>query len=173
MTDHASTEQKLTAVHRPAGTAPMTWAMGSLFEQVLSGEESGGPLGVALVTQPPGVATPLHRHTHESEAFFLIDGSMTYRAGDDMFRLDAGDFIWLPMGLPHAFRVTGRTPARMLALTTPGGLLRLYDEVGVPAAERRLPNGDGRPMPEEIARWGEIGPRYGLEVVGPPIPEDV
>lgn len=172
MSEQATASQTLNPIHRSAGTAPMTWAMGSLFEQLLSGGESGGPLGVALVTQPPGIATPLHRHTKESEAFFLLDGSMTYRAGEQTFRLGAGDFIWLPQGLPHAFRITGKTPARMLALTTPGGLLDLYDQVGVPADERRLPDGDGRPLPEEIARWGEIGPRFGLEVVGPPIPAE-
>jgi len=105
-------------VYRQAGTAPITWAMGSLFEQVLSGEQSGGPLGVALVTQPPGVATPLHRHTKESEAFYVIDGAMTYRAGDETFTLGPGDFIWLPLGVPHAFRITGDVPARVLALTT-------------------------------------------------------
>lgn len=111
-----------------------------------------------------------HRHTQEYEAFFLIDGSMTYRAGDETFVLGAGDFIWLPLGVPHAFRVTGTRPARILGLTTPRGLLGLYDEVGVPAAERRLPNVDGRALPDEIARWGEIGPRYGLKFLGPPIP---
>ena len=26
-------------------------------------------------------------------------------------------------------------------------------------------------LPTEIPRWVEVGPRYGLEVVGPPIPE--
>ena len=46
----------------------------------------------------------------------------------------------------------------------------LYDEVGVPATEMRLPGEDGLPMAEEIARWNEVGPRYGLEVVGPPHP---
>ena len=170
MSQDAPSNEALRPVHRPAGTSPITWAMGSLFEQLLSGADSAGSLGVAVVTQPPGIATPLHRHTKESEAFFLLDGSMIYRAGEETFELGAGDFIWLPLGLPHAFRITGRTPARMLALTTPGGLLDLYDQVGVPAAERRLPDGDGRPMPEEIARWAEIGPRFGLEVVGPPIP---
>jgi hypothetical protein len=47
----------------------------------------------------------------------------------------------------------------------------LYDEVGVPAAEMRLPGDDGVPMAEEIARWNDVAPRYGLEAVGPPIPE--
>lgn len=46
------------------------------------------------------------------------------------------------------------------------------DEVGIPARERRQPGDDGPPpMAEEIARWNEVGPRYGLEVLGPPIPE--
>lgn len=166
MTDAAS-----HPLARLAGTGPATWAMGSLFEHLLTAAESAGELGVSLVTQPPGIATPLHRHTHESEAFFLLEGTMTYRAGDDVHHLEAGSFMYLPKGVPHAFRVTGTTPVRMLALVVPGGLLSLYDEVGVPADERRLPGADGRPMPEEIGRWNEIGPRYGLQVVGPPIPE--
>ena len=158
-------------VHRPAGTGRGTWAMGSLFEHLLSADESGGQLGVAIVTQPPGTATPLHRHTREAEAFYLLDGTMTYRAGEDVFHLGAGDFIWLPAMLPHAFRVTGDQPVRFLGLTDPGHLFDLYDEVGLPALEHRLPGPDGRPMAEEIARWNVIGPRYGLEVVGPPLPE--
>lgn len=157
-------------VHRPAGTGPTTWAMGSLFERLVGADQTEGLLGLSLVTQPPGVATPLHRHTREAEAFYLLEGTMTYRAGDEVFELSQGSFIYLPKGLPHAFRVTGESPVRFLGLTTPGHLLDLYDEVGVPAAERRLPGEDGLPMDVEIARWNEVGPRYGLEVVGPPIP---
>ena len=160
------------AVHyRPAGTGPATWAMGSLFERLVSPRESGS-LDVALVTQPPGIATPLHRHTREAEAFFLIEGQMTYQAGEELFRLGPGDFIHLPVGVPHAFRVTGTTPVRFVGITDPGGLFDLYDEVGIPAAERRLPGGDGQSLEVEIPRWNEVGPRFGLEVVGPPLPEE-
>lgn len=158
-------------VHRPPGTGPATWAMGSIFERLVGADQTEGLLGLSIVTQPPGIATPLHRHTREAEAFFLLEGAMTYRAGEELFELTAGSFIYLPKGLPHAFRVRGETPMRMLALTVPGRLLDLYDEVGVPAEERRLPGEDGLPMDVEIARWNEVGPRYGLEVVGPPIPE--
>lgn len=161
-----------TAVHRPAGDGPATWAMGSLFEHLLTSDESGGSIGVSLVTMPPGVGTPLHRHTHEAEAFYLLDGTLTYRAGEDTYHLEPGSFIYLPSGLPHAFRITGPAPARFLALTTPGGLMHLYDEVGIPAAERRVPGADGLPMDVEISRWNSVGPRYGLQVVGPPLPAD-
>jgi quercetin dioxygenase-like cupin family protein len=158
-------------VYRPAGSGPATWAMGSLFEHVLTAEESGG-LGVSLVTQPPGIATPLHRHTHEDEAFLLLEGTMTYRAAEETYHLGAGDFLWLPRGVPHAFRVTGDSPVRFVGFADPGGLFGLYDEVGVPAAERRLPGADGLSMEVEIPRWNEVGPRYGLQVLGPPLTED-
>ena len=91
------------------------------------------------MTQPPGVATPLHRHTREAEAFYLLDGQMDYRAGEQDYQLHPGCFIYLPVGLPHAFRIRGDQPARFLAIAEPGGLLHLYDEVGIPAAELRLP----------------------------------
>ena len=127
---------------------------------------------MSLVTQPPGTATPLHRHTREAEAMFLLEGRVTYRAGEEEVELSDGDFVYLPKALPHAFRIRGDKPARLLALTVPGGLMDLYDEVGVPAAEMRLPGGGrGRRCRRRSRRWNEVGPRYGLEVVGPPIPE--
>ena len=159
-------------VHHRAGTSPATWAMGSLFEHLLHDEDSAGRLGVALITQPPGIASPLHRHSHESEVFFLLSGTMTYRAGDDVLHLGEGDFVHLPQGMPHAFRVTGSEPARFLGLSAPGRLFHLYEEVGMPAAERRPPGADGQSMAEEIPRWNAVASRYGLEVLGPPLPED-
>jgi quercetin dioxygenase-like cupin family protein len=158
-------------VVREPGAGRATWAMASLFEHLLAADESGGALGISLVTQPPGVASPLHRHTREAEALFVLEGDITYRAGEDLYELVAGSFLYLPADVPHAFRIRGDHPARFLAMTTPGGLMRLYGEVGIPAAERRLPDGDGQSPEVEIAKWNDASPRYGLEVIGPPIPE--
>ncbi len=158
-------------VVRHEGDGPSTWAMGSLFERLLGTDDGVEQLGVSLVTQPPGTATPLHVHTRESEGLFVVDGQLTYRAGEDVHRLTSGSFMYLPQGLPHAFRITGQSPARLLFLTLPGALMGLYDEVGIPATEMRLPGADGQPPEVEIPKWNEVGPRYGLEVVGPPIPQ--
>jgi quercetin dioxygenase-like cupin family protein len=146
--------------------------MGSLFEHLVAAGDTGGQLGMSVVTQPPGIATPLHRHTLEAEALFVLEGRIDYRAGDDLHELEPGSFLYLPLGIPHAFRIRGEAPARFLSLTTPGGLMGLYDEVGVPATAMHLPGeGEGRDLADEISRWNEVGPRYGLEVLGPPIPE--
>ncbi|HEX8771514.1 MAG TPA: cupin domain-containing protein [Acidimicrobiales bacterium] len=159
-------------VVRGPGEGQATWAMGSLFERLASGQETGGAFDLSLVTQPPGIAAPLHVHTHEAEAFYVLEGTMIYQAGEDLHHLAAGSFIHLPRGVPHAFRITGTTPARFLSFDTPAGLMDLYDEVGIPAHERRLPGSDGQSMEEEIPRWNEIGPRYGIQVLGPPIPAE-
>lgn len=103
--------------------------MGSLFEHLVSAEETDGLVSMAMVTQPPGIATPLH--------------------------------------LPGDGGSTSPVPGLLAA---PGGLMGMYDEVGIPASERRLPGTDATPMDVEIARWNEVAPRYGLEVVGPPLP---
>jgi hypothetical protein len=119
------------------------------------------------VTQPPGAASPLHVHTREAEAWYLLDGTMTYLTGAETFHLAAGDFIYLPRDVPHAFRTTGSTPARFLGLSLPGGLMDLYDEIGEPADERRLP--DAGVTAGDIVRWNQLAPAYGVRVLGPPI----
>ncbi len=171
MSESTSKAAATTATMRKSGTGRGTWAMQSLFEHLVEASETGGELGAAMVTQPPGVATPLHVHAHEAEAFYLLEGTMDYRAGDEFYTLDTGCFIHLPAGVPHAFRIRGTVPARFLALTVPGGLFSLYDEVGLPAAELRLPGADAQTPEVEIAKWVDVAPRYGLQVVGPPIPE--
>jgi quercetin dioxygenase-like cupin family protein len=67
-------------VRRP-GEGPATWAMGSLFEHLAGNADTAGRFGVSVVTQPAGIAPPLHVHTEESEALYLLDGGMRYRAG--------------------------------------------------------------------------------------------
>ncbi|MDQ2875196.1 MAG: cupin domain-containing protein [Actinomycetota bacterium] len=152
-----------------AGHGRATWAMGSLFETLVTAGQTGGSLDAAVVTQPPGLATPLHVHTREAEAWFVLDGTLTYRAGEQLVNLGGGDFIYLPRDVPHAFRITGDRPARYFVVAVPGQVLDLYNQVGTAAPERRLP--DGGIPPADIARWLELAPAYGLRVVGPPIPE--
>jgi quercetin dioxygenase-like cupin family protein len=83
-----------------AGTGAATWSMGGLFERLVSGKETGGQLGVSLVTQPLGIATPLHVHTREAEAWYLLEGTLTYQAGDERVDLEPGGFIYLPRNVP-------------------------------------------------------------------------
>lgn len=105
-------------------------------------------------------------HTRESEVFYVIEGHLDYEAGGHLHQLTAGSTMYLPRGVPHRFRIRGETPARILALTAPAGLIDLYRQVGVDADQRTPP---AMPDPDEIARWATVAPRFGLEVLGPPL----
>jgi mannose-6-phosphate isomerase-like protein (cupin superfamily) len=161
-----------TAVHRRADEGDPLWALGALMEVKLTSDETDGTIGCMLVTQPPGIATPLHVHHREAEIAYLIEGTMTYRAGDDIFHLEPGDMLYLPKATPHAFRITGTAPCKWLGFVLPGGAEALYARVGRPATDRTMPAFTGVPDPEEIARWGSTAPAFGLEVVGPPLAAD-
>jgi len=150
--------------HADAGEA--IWAVGSLFTVKLAAEESGGPISVMHVVSAPGGATPLHVHHQEAEAFYLLDGEMTYQAGDETVELRSGSFVYLPKDVPHRFRIRGLKPATFLAFGTPGGVEHLYREVGIPATERVLPP---PPTQADFDRWPKAAPKYGLELLGPPL----
>ena len=70
-----------------------------------------------------------------------------------------------------------RTTAREIAARAGVSLDTVYAAAGrkpqimLELVEEAISGQDGWTMPEEIARWNEIAPRYGLVVVGPPVPE--
>ena len=84
------TRQPTGVVVRGPDQGQATWAMGSLFERLVSGRETRGAFDLTLATQPPGIAPPLHVHAHEAEAFYVLEGTMGYRAGEDFHHLAAG-----------------------------------------------------------------------------------
>jgi quercetin dioxygenase-like cupin family protein len=167
------TAQASEVVHRRNHQGDAVWSMSSLMEMKLGVQDGEVPFGVMEVTQPVGVATPLHVHNNEAEAFYVLEGSIAYEGGGELFQLEAGDFLYLPLAVPHRFRVTGDRPARVLALMSPAGLSGLYAEVGTPALERRVPDPPQEAeMAAEFGRWAEVAPRYGLQVLGPPLPAE-
>ena len=68
----------------------------------------------------------------------MLEGRITYRAGDETHELEGGSFLRLTVGLPHAFRIRGDRPARFLAFTMPGTLMELRARGRRPAGPRRL-----------------------------------
>lgn len=153
-------------VFRAAGAGDAIWSMGNRFTHKVTAAESASALTLTEVIAPVGAAPPLHVHHREAEVFYVLEGTMLYQAGDQRFELTPGSSIYLPLGLPHSFRVSGTSPARFLALTIPGGVDSLYMQIG------RLAAGPGLPEPptsEEVAAWLRVSQTFGIEVVGPPV----
>jgi mannose-6-phosphate isomerase-like protein (cupin superfamily) len=73
----------------------------------------------------PAFATP-HVHHDREEAFYVLDGTVTFLAGDSTVEAVPGSFLLVPRETMHAFRANG--DARLLILHSPGGFERFFRE---------------------------------------------
>jgi quercetin dioxygenase-like cupin family protein len=140
------------------------WWQGGLMEIKARAEDTGGALGVVEGTfSHRGYGPPLHVHSREHEAMYVLEGQIRFRVGDDEFVAGPGTWVWQPRGIPQAFKVESEG-ARALIVLTPGGLEGMFEEGGTPAGDSAEP-----PRQEEydVEAVAALAQRYGFEVVGP------
>jgi len=88
-----------------------------------------GAFSLLLSHAPPGDGAPLHVHRDESESFFVLAGTYRIWCGDDTFEAGVQDFVYLPRGVPHAWRVVSEMAGRKLILAVPGGIEDFFDDM--------------------------------------------
>ena len=135
----------------PGGGEPLRLRSASVRVKS-SGESSGGALTCVETSDPPGFVAPLHIHGVSSEAFYVLEGSYTFRAADQTVRCEAGAFAFVPPGTVHGYEA-GDTGGRLLILYLPAGIDEMWREMHAASV-------DGRLADRERDR---IGRRYGTE----------
>jgi mannose-6-phosphate isomerase-like protein (cupin superfamily) len=114
---------------------------------LLRSEQNDGRAGIIDLAVPAGwIGPPLHHHAFD-EAFYMLEGEMTFRLGDELLTAGPGSLTFAPSGSHHTLANLSDRPARYLLVCTPGGFERRFDP------EPR------KPYPETI-------------FVGPPIGEE-
>ena len=89
------------------------WFTGNLVTIKATGAQTRGRLTVAEFLNPPGFAPPLHRHLIEDEMFHELSGTADFRCDGRALHAGPGDFVFLPVGLPHTCpRTTSRVGLR-------------------------------------------------------------
>ncbi len=84
--------------------------------------DTGGRLALLDHELAPGfVALPLHVHTAEDAAVYVLEGTLLARQDLGERLLEAGAFIFLPRGTAHALSNPSLEPARFLMLLIPAG----------------------------------------------------
>ncbi|MDI9879616.1 cupin domain-containing protein [Flectobacillus longus] len=113
----------------------------TVFEYV--GKEKGGP--------------PLHIHPNQDEIFFIVEGEYLFQVGKEQHRLKAGDTIFLPRNIPHAFAQTSSNGKLFFMFQPSGKMEDFFRALGALKTQ---------PTPEEGAR---IFAAHDMQVVGPPL----
>jgi mannose-6-phosphate isomerase-like protein (cupin superfamily) len=142
-----------------------TWFLGNRMIVKADSESTGGGFGLVESWIPAGSSPPLHVHHREDESFWVLEGRVRFRCGDEDIEAEPGSFVFLPREVPHTFVVEGDETAHILTLLTPGGGERFFIDGG------RVPDGPGLPPPgpPDIEKLQRVAPPYGMEIVGPPL----
>jgi len=159
-----TTDNKRAVVLQP-GDGQAIWFLDGRLTIKASGESTGGGFSLTEVTIPPRFGPPMHVHHREDESFYILEGELTVKCGDETFSATAGTFVTLPRDVPHGFVVESNTPVRMLNLMTPGGGEGFFVEAGRPALADGLPPAG----PPDIERLKRAGVKYKSDLVGPPL----
>jgi len=66
-----------------------------------------------------GEEPPSHTHETEDEIFYVLEGAVTFRCGEETFDVNKGGFIFLPRGIEHSYTIHSEDPVRMIVVTAP------------------------------------------------------
>jgi quercetin dioxygenase-like cupin family protein len=120
-----------------------------------TGEETNGSFYLGEVVVAPGFpGPPAHVHERLYDMFYVLDGTLTMRLGDEATELREGSFVCVPPGVVHTFSNRSEMPVRFLNFNTPAGWENYMRDLDAALAK-------GTPSQEEI---GQIASRYDFRV---------
>jgi quercetin dioxygenase-like cupin family protein len=120
------TSVALRALVIPPEAGEKLTAFGDTVLVKLTTEQTGGALAVMLSEAPPGGGPPLHRHGHEHEVFYVLEGRMSFFADGVWTEGGPGTLTYLPRGQAHTFKNVGDVPSKMLIITLPSGFEQFF-----------------------------------------------
>lgn len=130
----------------------------NILDVKVSGSDTDGDLAIFEQTSlSQGKGTPLHIHHAQDEIFYVMEGSYYFQVGDEKFSLTAGDSIFLPRKVPHAWTQVSEK-GKMTVTMQPAGKLEDFF-VAVAAL-------DHEPTPKEMEK---LFADNEMQVVGPPL----
>ena len=133
-------------------------ALGGSSETVIkaAGADTGDTFFLSENVVGPGFpGPPLHRHEALHDMFYVLEGTLAMRLGDEQHAVGAGTFVCVPPGVPHTFSNPGDAPVRVLNFQTPGGWEDYMRELGEA----------GRAGPLTSEQIGRIASRHDFHVV--------
>lgn len=122
------------------------------------GAATGGRLFIFEESTPPGGGPPLHRHAHDDEYFYILEGTYRFVLDGRTFVAERGAFVAAPKGSLHTFCNAGDAPGRMLIVCAPAGLEDCF---------RKTARLAGPPTPEKVSACFEGWVRFEGPPIGP------
>lgn len=124
----------------------------------ISGKDTNNDIAVFEQTGlTPNGGPPLHIHPYQDEWFYIVEGEYRFQLGDDSYDMKAGDTIFLPRKVQHAF-IQLTEKGKMIVSYLPAGKMEAFFKV---TNEWKTP-----PTPEEVKKVFED---HDMKIVGKPL----
>src|SRR4051794_18663614 len=104
----------------PRAGRTVTHGGGTSAELKLAGGQSGGGWAGVEWKGGGGDEPPMHTHTREDEALYVLEGAITAYVGDESIEVETGSYAALPKNVPHGLTVRGEE-VRLLVTLEPAG----------------------------------------------------
>jgi quercetin dioxygenase-like cupin family protein len=101
-----------------AGTG-WTYNFGVDFTVKVGELGQGRRLAVVEYTTRKGEEPDDHTHGTEDEMFYVLQGGVRFRCGDEHYDVADGGFVFLPRGIEHGYQITTADDVRLLVITAP------------------------------------------------------
>ncbi len=143
-------------VVRPSDQVKTIFGAGDEYRYLATGSNTDKGYFLVEAVVPPGGGPPFHIQTREEEAFYIIEGELSFYGDDGEVVAGPGTYLNIPKGAKHRFRNNSNDTAKMLFFFTPAGIEGLFDEF----AEMEEPTGDLSAMNRAL---NVLGKKYGVE----------
>lgn len=104
--------------------------LGQQFTVRVTAAQTGGAFYAFDLVAPPGIGVPAHVHDREDELFVVNRGTARFVVDGREILACAGDSVFGPRGVPHAWEAIGDEPLEAFVLVTPGNLADMFRDLG-------------------------------------------
>ncbi len=142
-------------VVQPTDQVKVLFGAGDEYRFLATGNDTDGQYFLVEAVVPPGGGPPPHIQTREEEAFYILEGVLTFYGDDGEIEAGPGTYLNVPKGARHSFRNDSDHVARMLFFFAPAGIEALFDALAALDTA-----GDGESTRAALKRLGQ---QYGVE----------
>ncbi len=108
----------------PRGTAPtkdMRYGRGTA-ERLVDDRLGASQVDLHVNTIRAGSAPgPYHLHNEVENVYYVLEGRVLIRTGDEQREIGPGDVVFFPRGVPHSATNVGQDDARVIEIYAPTG----------------------------------------------------
>lgn len=135
---------------------------GAILKFLATSKDTNGLYALFEAKGIPGMEPPPHTHSNEDETYYILDGTLWFKVGEEEFTAQKGDFVFLPRNVKHEFKILTEEFHCHVGLF-PAGLDDYFLELSQPYHSVEIPPVDSTPPPPEVLeQMVKLNQKYGI-----------